>query len=238
MYCPVDGDEFVEGITHCPEHDVDLVDDPPAGDDEEVRNFVDYFIEGKSLRTARRVLVWAAIVYAVAGVITGVLYGLANIQGGDSFDLFNVVSTAQEAGRVVALAALGVMTGTLLLRAHVWLRQEDRQPVNGGELAPADGLTRFLLGFLVVFTIMWAITGIATAGDTADFQSGMVTFGGQEEEPSKTLVSLYAIHHASYNAAAACLVIMAGRLIVLWHRRLGASIEDVDLVEEAFESSE
>ena len=29
MYCPVDGDEFVEGVTRCPEHDVDLVEEPP-----------------------------------------------------------------------------------------------------------------------------------------------------------------------------------------------------------------
>ena len=90
----------------------------------------------------------------------------------------------------------------------------------------------------MVFTILWAVSGIATVGDNAGFQTGVVMFGGQLEEPSKTLVNLTAIHYASYNGAVACLVIMAGRLIVLWHRRLGASIEDVDLVDEALESSE
>ena len=42
-------------------------------------------------------------------------------------------------------------------------RQEDRQSVTG-EPGPADGLTRLLLAFLVVFTILWAVTGIATRG--------------------------------------------------------------------------
>jgi hypothetical protein len=236
MYCPVDGDEFVEGVVRCPEHDVDLVEEPPELDDEEVRDFVDYFSEAKSLRTARRVLVVAAIVYAIAGVLTSVLYGLANIQGGDSFDLVNIVSSAQMAGRVVALAALGVMTGTLLLRAYTWLRNGDRRVVNG-EPSPADGLTRLLLALLVVFTILWALSGIATAGNDADSQTGMVTFGGQEEEPSKTYVNLTAIHFAAYNGAVACLVLMAGRLIVQWHRRLGTNMEDVDLVDEALGSS-
>ena len=50
MYCPVDGDEFVEGVTRCPEHDVHLVEEPPELD-EEVGDFVDYFSEAKSLRT-------------------------------------------------------------------------------------------------------------------------------------------------------------------------------------------
>lgn len=231
MYCPIDGDEFVEGVTRCPEHDVDLVEEPPQVDTDDVRALVDYFKEQLSLRTARRFLFAGAVLYAVGGSITSVLYGLAQIQGGDSFDLFNVVSTAQAVGRVVALAALGVMTGTLLLRAYTWLSQEDRRSATGGEPSPADGLTRLFLALLVVFTILWAVTGVATAGDTADFQTGMVTFGGQEEEPSKTFVRLTAIHYASYNVAAACLVIMAGRLIVLWHRRLGAGIEDVDLIE-------
>ena len=65
MYCPIDGDEFVEGVTRCPEHDVDLVEEPPEFADEEVQDLVDYFSEAKSLRTARRVLVAAAIVYVV-----------------------------------------------------------------------------------------------------------------------------------------------------------------------------
>jgi hypothetical protein len=29
MYCPIDGDEFRERVTRCPEHGVDLVEEPP-----------------------------------------------------------------------------------------------------------------------------------------------------------------------------------------------------------------
>lgn len=35
MYCPVDGAEYREGITRCPEHDVDLVDEPLEPDEED-----------------------------------------------------------------------------------------------------------------------------------------------------------------------------------------------------------
>src|SRR5688572_16141242 len=126
MYCPVDGDEFVAGVTRCPEHDVELVEEPPELGDDGAGTLVDYFSEKMTLRTARRVLVGAAVVYAVSGVVTSVLFGLAQSQRHDVFNVINIVSAAQTAGRVVALAALGVMAGTLLLRAYTWLNQEER----------------------------------------------------------------------------------------------------------------
>lgn len=222
MYCPVDGDEFVEGITRCPEHDVDLVEEPPDLDEDVVR-LADYLTEHATLRLALIVLVAAAIIYALSGVVVGALYGLSEAVGW--FAPLNVASAVQFAARPVALAALGIIVGAVLLRAYTTMRDGSGAGSPSEASSPADALSRLLYTLLIVFTILWAATGIATARQTAEVEGlRFLGPGFEEERPSDTIILLNAIHYAAYNGGAACLVIMGGRLIVRWHGRMRSDV--------------
>lgn len=116
MYCPVDGDEFQEGVTRCPEHDVQLVEDQPVL--QERLSWIDRFNDRTAVRLSFLVLAASALVYALSGFVTALLYLLIQHLGWEAIDTVQVFQQVQSAAFPVGLAALGTLAGALLLRTY------------------------------------------------------------------------------------------------------------------------
>lgn len=101
MYCPVCGDEFREGFTRCPEHDVELVDEPPELEEPVSiwERFIDRerFDDRKVMRVAFIVLLVAAAAYALSGFIAATLLALIQLRDWESFDAVQLFQNVQSA---------------------------------------------------------------------------------------------------------------------------------------------
>ena len=225
MYCPVCGDEYVEGVTRCPEHDIDLVSEPPELD--ESLSWLDRFNDRVILRITFIVFVVAALVYAISGAATAVLYHF--IQGGgqdDSFEKAQLAQQIQTAAFPVALAALGILVGALLLRTYISVDGKsqtfgvDGSPGGVALLNPlGHGLMRFLFALSVVFTLLWAVTGIASSQEQIERTSVRISTE-VGEEPADAYLLLLTLNLIGYVGGVASLAIMGAGLMVGAHRRI------------------
>ncbi|HEV2754307.1 MAG TPA: hypothetical protein VG318_00835 [Actinomycetota bacterium] len=220
MYCPVDGTEYREGITRCPEHDVDLVDEPlePEEADEPLLDLID---DRFAIRLAFRVLLAAAAVYALSGVVFSVMLFFPSLR--ESFDsgtatAFRLLQAVNGGAWAVGMAALGALAGAVLVRTYSLLRGGAMPPA--AEEPPASNVMRLLLAILIVSSALWAATGVLTAWENAEYVSG-VAFG-RPEDPSQTHIALSALHSAAYACAVAAFAGMAGALVKRTYDRMSA----------------
>lgn len=227
MYCPVCGDEFVNGITRCPEHDVELVDEPPEFD--EPLSWVDRFNDRAVLRVTFIVFLVAAVVYAISGSTTAILFQFTQSGNDYSFEKAQLAQQIQTASFPVAIAALGILAGALLLRAYISITEESETP--GVEhpresaigLSPiSQGVMRLLFALSVVFALMWAGTGIATSQDQIERRS--IRFGTEpEDQPTDTYLLLLMLNYVAYTGGVTSLAIMGAGLMAGAHRRMSTS---------------
>jgi hypothetical protein len=232
VFCPVDGDEYREGVTRCPEHDVDLVDEPPEL--EHSPSWLERLGAGAGLRVALIVAVVAAIVYAAAGMASGVLFALFRFSSSGDRWFFALQDISSGAFPVV-IGAVGVLGGAVLFRAYTNLASapagEPREPELEGPRLFATELMRVLFVLFLVFVFLWAATGILTAKDQAEYLYGAAAQLGSDAQADDWFITLVMVNNLSYFAGLACLLVMGARLaltayLLLDERRRGAGASD------------
>ncbi|MDQ3987588.1 MAG: hypothetical protein M3280_13970 [Actinomycetota bacterium] len=227
MYCPVCGDEFREGVTRCPDDDVDLVEEPPEL--EEPLSWLERLDNRTAVRVTFIVLVVTAAVYALTGSIGAALLLFIETRDRDMFETVQFFQHVQSGSSAVAIAALGTLSGALLLRAYLTMSTPERtqsfsknaELVLGNESGGPIGraLMRVLFALTVLFALLWAGTGIATSRERAEYST---TFGFQtdQEEPDSTFLTLLTLNYVGYAGGLACLAVMGAGLLVGGHQRL------------------
>lgn len=232
MYCPVDGTEWREGITRCPEHDVELVPEPPE-DFEDLYDDVsllDRLSAEGLVRSAVAVVAVAAIVYAVAGVVGAGLFALATTRDWRGLGPLQLVSFVQDSGRAVALGGLGGLAAGILGRAWRRLGTRAEEPTPRAEddddderwlYGPAGWIVSLLTAFVIVFTLVWVVTGVALSLDQAELQTQAPSPFGYDE-PDETFITLSAVNNAAYTCALGALVSLGALLMARGYDRIAA----------------
>lgn len=241
MYCPVCGDEFREGFTRCPEHDVELVEEPVDIEAEE-REFphLPALDERFGIRVAFGVLLASAIVYA----LTTLIYNLASVWAlwlrtdpTDPFGWQHIRAAAFSLG----LGSFGVLAGAVLLRTY--------QRISRGYPAPrakaafdepeskwvarltGAGFMRLLLALVGVFALVWFVTGVVTQNEVVRYQ---LSFPIQSDlpTPSRGLISMVALHDVTFDGGIAAFALMAAALMVRTHQMLTSGSPNSDPVAD------
>lgn len=220
MYCPVDGMEYREGITRCPQHDVDLVDEPPDIDEEP--SWLETLGADDAMRRGFRVVAWAAVVYAVCGVLVSGWFALAQRQRWTPGSFLDLLIFGSGAARTVLLASVACMAAAVLVRtfARLGSRAPATEPVaeHDPDLEGAMAwVVPLLTALVVVFAAVWAVTGVVVAWDEADAgAAGLAQFVGS----SAPFTNVMALHKAAYACGLGALVILGALLMGRAYDRL------------------
>lgn len=197
MYCPVDGMEYREGITRCPQHDVPLVDEPPEEDEPEPllgRWRVDGMAGPASIAVAL-----SGIVYAVAGTINALWAAMAELPDGASGGTITIARFAQSGSWAVGLGAFGCLAAAVLAKAYARLtgprlpadeEDDEELPAESG-----DWFVPLVSTLTVCFAVVWGAVAIVIAWKTKTLDDS-VLFGS----PDDGLTDWFAYQ----GAAAAC----------------------------------
>jgi hypothetical protein len=226
MYCPVDGIEWREGITRCPEHDVDLVDEPP----EEEPSFLDRADAWGLGEIAVRVISVAAIFYALSGAVLAGWYALASSRDWTETGVIQALGFTQSASSAVAVGALGCLVAGVLGRTWTRLGPGGERPApveapeeEADEAVPEGAgpwVITLLSSLVIVFAVLWAVTGIAISWEEADFQFDPLYAPGGVQGPSETIVNLAALHNVAYTCALAALASLGALILARVYDRL------------------
>jgi hypothetical protein len=235
MYCPVCGDEYIERVTHCPEHDVALVEDPP--DLNESISWVDRFNDRTAVRVAFMIFLVATVLYAISGFASATLFMLSQFRNWTAHEASALLNSIQTAFFPIALAALGTLAGALLLRTYLRATQaselstgDDGRSHDSIRVGPiGSGIMRLLFAQTVVFALLWAGTGIATSREQIKQRTALQFLANEEDRPDETFITLATLNYAAYVGGVACLAIMGAGLIVTGHRRLEPNEKEAPL---------
>lgn len=227
MYCPVDGMEYREGITRCPEHDVDLVPQPPTGpelDDDEDESWLERVgLEGVP-GIAAIVVALAGVVYAVAGTIFSLWTAL-----GTSAELLESAPVktarfAQSASWAIGLGAFGCLAALVLARAYVRLqeppaRPEEEEEDDEDDLPPESpsSFVPVVSTLTICFAVVWMGLAIAVAWKTRSLGDGLVF---QSSDSDNGLGRLFAYQAAAAACTLGSLAVTASLLMARAHDRL------------------
>lgn len=220
MYCPVDGIDWREGITRCPEHDVDLVEEPPEIEEAPWR--LGGFTGDAAMRAGVRVVGWAAVFYAVSGVLVAGWFALAQQRAWTETSVLDGLQFAHEASTKVALGTLVLIVAAVLGRTFSRLGSpaaptaestEDEPPPSGADA----WIVTLLTSFVVVFVFVWVVTGVAVSWQEVELGT---SFGQFPTAPSKTYVNLSALHNAAYACGLGALVTLGALLMARAYDRL------------------
>ena len=229
MYCPVDGMEYREGITRCPEHDVPLVDEPPEA--EPRPSVFDRFRGEGPAGIAAIVLALAGIVYAVTGVVSGAWATLAQRREWLRTTPIDAVDFLQSAAWSIGLGALGCLGAAVLARVYLRLvaavpagepgdedEEEDFEPPSGAWFMP-------LLSTLVdCFAAVWVAVSLWIAWETATTPAPGVVFQPTPTGDDDLLLDLFAFQSAAFACLVGSIATMGALLMARAHDRLsGAS---------------
>jgi hypothetical protein len=219
MFCPIDGDEFLEGVTRCPEHDVELVEDPPELS--ERLSWVERFNDRVAVRFAFVIFLVSAVTYGISGAAAGIVYLLldANNFGEDAFNTVNRLQQVQSLAFPLAIASLGVLLGALVLRTYLGhsAGTSERNETATDAPEPAAGpipqaVMRLLFALTVVFALLWAGTDIATSRE--QIRSGPAFgFGRDQKSPDDSYVALVSLNLVAYVCGVSSLAIMGAGLM-------------------------
>jgi hypothetical protein len=218
-YCPVDGDEYREGIERCLVHDVDLVDDPPEV--ERTARWFDRLNSRAWVRVAFWIMVVASLLYAVFGAIASLLFASA-IAGGDTFTAPEALAKLSQAAFPVALGAFGVIAAAALTRTYsegIRPTTEAERPEDAARNRLRREVMRVLFALTVVFTLMWVVTGVLTTTTQTDSAFGVLLQLGAEK-PDDWLITLFNLNTLSYYGGVACFAIMGATLLLAAYDRI------------------
>lgn len=225
MYCPVDGIEWREGITRCPEHDVELVDEPPEVEEEP--SLLKGFSSDGAMRAGVRVVGWAAVLYAVSGILVSGWFALARQRRWTETSVLDALQLAHEASTKVALGTLGLIAAAVLGRTFIRLgaptATQPAGPAGDDEGMPPSGaeawVVTLLTSLVIVFVVVWVASAVAVSWEEAQF---VTSFGrpGPTSPPSQTYVNLSALQGASYACGLGALVTLGALLMARAYDRL------------------
>lgn len=219
MYCPVDGTEWRDGIVRCPEHDVDLVDEPPEEDEEPPRPSPAARLDAVA-GPASVVVALAGIVYGAAGALSSlwnVLEGDAGLLGATSSVTAFVF--AQSAAWAIGLGAFGCLAAAVLAKTYRRLTLPPRPPddEDEDELPPeGGGLFMTVVSTLTMcFVAGWIAVAVLIAWKTRNLDDGLL-FSGEDEG----LARLYAYQSALAACTLGSIAVMGSLLMARAHDRL------------------
>lgn len=226
-YCPICGDEYIDGVTRCPEHDVELVDEPPELDQEP--SWVDRVDHRGLLKITFIVFLLAALVYAVSGAVSAVLLGLLYFQRSSNNEMAAVFGQVQSAAFPVAISCLGILAAALLLRVYLVSSETYMSPSASVNRSNRSGvldslgpqMMRLLLALTIMFALLWAGTGIATSQQRAESRANAFPPAQRPEDDAQVI--LFTLNYAAYTGGVACLAIMGAGLMMRAYSRLDRS---------------
>ena len=227
MYCPVDGAEYREGYTRCPDHNVELVEFPPEDLEEDEPFFI--FNLDTAIRVVFIVFVIAAGLYAILGASAAALFAAAGPRGNPEWAI-----TLQSVGlgvSRVAYGTFGILAGAVVVQILLRMRRDEEADRGKRWLAASEGrkntVMRFLFALFVLQVLIYAGTSLATSRLQGEFRAGLTSFeSGVDEEPSEATILLFTLNIASYAIGVAAFGLMAGKLIVDVHSRISAVDEE------------
>jgi hypothetical protein len=223
MFCPVDGEEFVEGFEQCPEHEVDLLEEPPAWLAEGVARLQ----ELRRLRTIRLpffILLGAATIYAIGGLMYGILGANAEVGGDVSSDLFSqlrVIDYLTKAAFRVGLGAFGLLAGAALLQTLMFLNKgKGSSSDDDGHSTEDDDvevlavekhglLMQLMFALTVGFGLLYAVSGVIRLL-LEEHPNGLMGF----PEQSDAYWTFSALQGAAIVCGIATFGVMAGILVM------------------------
>lgn len=224
MYCPVDGMEYRQGITRCPEHDVALVDEAPYPEEDE-RPLLGWMQSEAAARIAFLIVVAAGAVYAVTSIVLYAYLTLGAERDWSTLPASEIAQFVNAAARGVGIGAFGALAAGVLVRAYSRLRTTDGPRAADDSPDPGPGWVMPLLFWVtVVSSAVWVTTGVATSREETRyrFQGGAIGFvgGAPSEPPSESFLDLYALHSAAYTVALSSLALMGAETMRRAHTRL------------------
>lgn len=223
MYCPVDGTEWREGITRCPEHDVDLVDEPP--EPEEAQPWLGATrLEGLP-GVAGLAAALAGIAYAVTGTLFN-LWGALSSTAGIEPRGMTVLRFAQSASFAIGLGGLASLGAAVLAKTYTRLTQpppiplEDEDDEDDEDDLPPEGGDTFMTvvsTLAICFAVAWVGLSVVVAWKTRTL--GGDSFFGSEDDG---LMNLFAYQSAAAACTAGSIAVMGALLMARVHDRLSS----------------
>ncbi|MDQ3953863.1 MAG: hypothetical protein M3279_13025 [Actinomycetota bacterium] len=225
MYCPVDGIEWREGITRCPEHDVDLVDEPP---EVAARPSVFDRLRGEGLAGyAAIVVAVAGIVYAVTGVVFNGWAVLAQSREWLPTTPIDAVQFLQSAAWAAGLGTLGCLGAAVLARVHLRLTRPPEPAATDEEAddypVPEGAWFVPLLATLVAcFSALWFALSLWIAWENATSPTGEI-FGFTPGDEGALASNLYFFQNAALAGLGGSLATLGALLMARAHDRLSGA---------------
>lgn len=227
MYCPVDGMEYREGITRCPQHDVPLVDEAPEIEEEPgILERLD--LEGAA-GIAVVVVAVTSLAWAISAIFVNGWFALAASRDWEPPGVLDVFHVVQGAAGPIALGTLGFLGAALMSRGFARLggrtpeaETEEPAPSEDGppELTGAAGwIVTLLTSLVVVFVIAWIATGIAVSIEQIGAEGNLFP-GSPFEGPSDSYLKLSALNDAAYTCGFGALVTLAALLMARAYDRV------------------
>ncbi len=220
MYCPVDGTEWRDGIVRCPEHDIDLVDEPPEEDEVPPRPAAGAHLDALAGPAAIAVAL-AGIVYGAAGALSSVWKALnddigpfGTSSGVTAFDF------AQSASWAIGLGAFGCLAAAVLARTYsrMTLPPAPREDDEDDDDLPPEGGGLFMTvvsTLTICFAAGWMAVALLIAWKTRNLGEGLVLSG-----PDEGLGRLYAYQSALAACTLGSIAVMGSLLMARAHDRL------------------
>ena len=203
-YCPNCGAEYLDDIERCADCGVALVDEPVEV--EETPSWLERLSGRLVLRGLLAVLCVAAAIYAVVGVTSAVMFLLVDERSEDIFNTIQTLNEIQTGVFRLGLACLGVLAGAVLIK-----RYEER---GRGVVRPPSLVMRILFWTVVIFSVIWALTGVATSRFQAEQTYRPTQFLGEEQDaPSDWEITLVTLHYAAYVVGSSAFAIMVAMFI-------------------------
>ena len=198
-YCPNCGAEYLEGVQECADCEIPLVDEPPEGEEE--RSVFERVTARWVLRGVFFTLIVSAVTYAFIGVGTMLYFVLGDDPTGEgSFDLIQDLNELQTGLFRVAIACVAILGGAVLMKLY--------EVPSTPRLRPSTVALRTLFWIVVIFSVAWAATGIATSRLQTEQSLGVNSF--EQEEPTESDVTLLMLHYSAYAGGTAAFAVMLG----------------------------